>query len=422
MTEWRTYALGNLGAPQENAFATGPFGSSISRKYFVDEGIPVIRGSNLSTDVGTMLKDEQFVFVDEDMAAKFPRSIVRRGDLLFTCWGTVGQVGYVPDESKYERYIVSNKQMKMTPDSTRVDSLFLYYLLSSPQMLHEFRSQAIGTSVPGFNLGQLKKMTVSLPHLTVQEGISRSLRYLDEMIEKNQQQLAILEQMAQLLYRDWFVRFRFAGDQDIKTIESELGPIPQDWLVHRLGDECQLVMGQSPKSEYYNDVGAGLPFHQGVTDFGRRFPTHRRWTTVDKRVAEKGDILFSVRAPVGRINVAPSRLVVGRGLCAIRSSDGHQNFLLQQLKERFAVEDSMGGGTIFNSVTKKDVESIALLKPSDQLVQEFESVVSPIVSLVENLTRMNIVLSETRDLLLPGLVSGEMDISGRDLALGAMGA
>ena len=179
-------------------------------------------------------------------------------------------------------------------------------------------------------------------------------------------------------------------------------------------------MGQSPKSEYYNDIGEGLPFHQGVSDFGRRFPTHTKWTTVDKRLAEPGDILFSVRAPVGRINVAPDRLVVGRGLSAIRALDGFQNFLLMQLKDKFSVEDSMGGGTIFNAVTKKDMESIVLLKPTTVVLKAFEAMAAPMADLVANLTRQNIALQAARDLLLPRLVSGELDVSELDLDLVAV--
>lgn len=181
-------------------------------------------------------------------------------------------------------------------------------------------------------------------------------------------------------------------------------------------------MGQSPKSELYNDIGEGLPFHQGVTDFGPRFPTHTKWTTVDKRVAEPGDILFSVRAPVGRINVASDRLVVGRGLSAIRAMDGNQNFLLAQLKDKFAIEDSIGGGTIFNAVTKKDMESIQLLRPLGSIVEAFEAVAAPIADLIATLFRQYFILHEARDLLLPRLVSGELDVSELDLGLEAVGA
>ena len=147
--------------------------------------------------------------------------------------------------------------------------------------------------------------------------------------------------MAQAIYREWFVHFRFPGHKKAKRVPSPLGPIPEGWEARKLGDECEIVMGQSPKSEFYNQQGEGLPFHHGVTDFGPHFPTDRVYCTVENRIAEAGDILFSVRAPVGRINVTLSRIIIGRGLGAIRNRRGNQTFTLHQLKERFSEEDTI---------------------------------------------------------------------------------
>ena len=126
MSEWQHVTVEELAAAEPNAMATGPFGSSISSKFFVDEGVPVIRGSNLSEKVGTRLDESKLAFVTEEKAQELARSIARRGDLIFTCWGTIGQVGLIDERSQYEEYIVSNKQMKLTPDPDKADSLFLY--------------------------------------------------------------------------------------------------------------------------------------------------------------------------------------------------------------------------------------------------------------------------------------------------------
>ena len=169
-------------------------------------------------------------------------------------------------------------------------------------------------------------------------------------------------------------------------------------------------MGQSPRSEFYNDTGKGLPFHQGVADFGDRFPSDRMYCTVQNRVAEAGDILFSVRAPVGRINIANKRMVIGRGLCAIRSRTGNQYFVFQQLKEKFQETDTMGGGTIFKSVTKEDVHGIKIIEPSNKVHDGFDEIINPVFSELEILTNKNVILRKTRDLLLPKLISGEVDV------------
>jgi len=261
----------------------------------------------------------------------------------------------------------------------------------------------------------IKDLEVPAPPLPIQRKIAAILSAYDDLIENNTRRIQILEEMARAIYREWFVNFRFPGHENVKMVSSELGPIPEGWEVKPLGEVCNIVMGQSPKSEYYNQIGDGLPFHQGVTDFGTHFPHDRVYCTLRNRVAEKGDILFSVRAPVGRINVANKRIVIGRGLCAIRSRDDMQTFILYQLKEKFKEEDTIGGGTIFQAVTKNDMLSIKTLVPPVKVVKQFEALAKLILSEIEILTLTNANLRQPRDLLLPKLISGELDVSELDI-------
>ncbi len=174
------------------------------------------------------------------------------------------------------------------------------------------------------------------------------------------------------------------------------------------------------KSEFYNEIGEGLPFHQGVTNFGARFPTDKTYCSVLNRIAEAGDILFSVRAPVGRINIATKKIIIGRGLCAIRSKLENQAFLFQQLKEKFQEEDSIGGGTIFKSVTKEDMHGIKIIVPPSLLMDKFEGIIQPVFQSIEVLTTKNANLRQTRDLLLPKLISGEIDVENLDIETGVI--
>ena len=141
--DWIEVSVEDIKAPSANSLATGPFGSSISSRFFQDSGIPVIRGSNLSEDIDKRLVYKDTVFVSEEKSQKFSRSIVRRGDLVFTCWGTIGQVGLIDERSRYPEYVISNKQMKLSPDPEWVDSLFLYYLFSGSEMSSRIKNQAI---------------------------------------------------------------------------------------------------------------------------------------------------------------------------------------------------------------------------------------------------------------------------------------
>lgn len=240
----------------------------------------------------------------------------------------------------------------------------------------------------------------------MQRRIADILSAYDDLIENNLRRIALLEESARLLYREWFVRLRFPGHEHTRIVDG----VPKGWERKRLHELAAITMGQSPESQYYNDIGEGLPFHQGVTDFGDRFITHTKFTTALNRVAESGDILCSVRAPVGRINLTPEKIVIGRGLAAIRSAFNHQCILFYQLKAHFFKEDMIGTGAIFASVTKSELENQELLTPSTSLIRAFEAIVQPIDEQIRVFFLQNQKLKLARDLLLPRLMRGEIAV------------
>ena len=269
------------------------------------------------------------------------------------------------------------------------DSQYVGFVVESDEYRQFIQLNLSGTAQPQANAQVLTSFPIPLPPLPTQRKIAAVLSSYDDLIENNTRRIKILEEMASAIYREWFVEFRFPGHEQVEMVESELGLIPQGWEVKQLGEMCHVIMGLSPKSEFYNETGDGLPFHQGVTDFGERFPTDRVYCTIQKRVAEADDILFSVRAPVGRINIANKKVVIGRGLSAIRSKNGNQTFLLQQLKDRFQEEDTMGSGAIFNAIRKTDLLGIPLLKPTESVIGKFEEIVNLIFAELANLTLKN---------------------------------
>lgn len=200
MRDVNVVPLGSLGADRPAAFATGPFGSAVSAKNFRDNGVPMLRGSNLSEDTGIRLDESDVVFVSEELANNFRRSIAVPGDLIFTCWGTVGQLGLIGEGGRSDRYLVSNKQMKMTPDASRVSSLYLYYYLSQPTMIALIKGQSIGSSVPGFNLGQLKELPIELPGIKEQQAIAEVLGALDDKIAANDRTRSLSRELARTVF------------------------------------------------------------------------------------------------------------------------------------------------------------------------------------------------------------------------------
>ena len=227
---------------------------------------------------------------------------------------------------------------------------FLYYNLLYRGRAGRFAPLFTGATIKHLPRQQLAKVEVDVPPMEVQERIVDILSAYDDSIENNRRRISLLERAARALYREWFVRLRFPGYGRTRIVDG----MPEGWDRKPLGEIANITMGQSPKSIHYNETGDGLPFHQGVADFGDRFPSHRMYSVLGARVAVPGDILFSVRAPVGRINITLDRIVIGRGIAAIKSVQDRQIFLFYALKNHFFREDMIGGGTIFSAVTKKE--------------------------------------------------------------------
>ena len=370
---------------------------------------PVFLGIKNVTDDGRLDLAEIRHIAEDDYAAWTRRVEPHPGDLVFTYEATLNRYAFIPNGF---RGCLGRRMALIRTDPRKVDVRFLLYYFFTEEWRAVIRKNMLtGATVDRIPLTSFPEFPVKAPPLSVQQRIADVLSAYDELIENNQRRIQILETMARALYREWFVEFRFPGHDKIPRVACPLGDIPQGWEVKKLKDVCHLTMGQSPKSEFYNQIGEGQPFHQGVTDFGDRFPTDRLFCTVEGRVAEAGDILFSVRAPVGRMNIADKRMVLGRGLSAIRHNEGHQAFLWEQLRNRFSKDDMMGNGAIFAAVTKGDMQGIELVCPPSALVGAAAKHFEPINFQIGALTKTIQNLRRTRDLLLPRLLSGQLTLN-----------
>jgi type I restriction enzyme S subunit len=199
-------------------------------------------------------------------------------------------------------------------DDRQLDRGFAYFLFASDVVRAQLRGSATGSTVRHTAPGRVHSAKILLPPLATQRKIAAILSAYDDAIENNSNRINKLEEIAQRIYREWFVEFRYPDHENVPLVDSELGPIPHGWTVARLSSLATVVMGQSPPSSAYNRDGIGLPFHQGVGSYGAHFPVHEVYSTVGGRLANNGDILVSVRAPVGRINLADRQMILGRGL------------------------------------------------------------------------------------------------------------
>ena len=227
--------------------------------------------------------------------------------------------------------------------------------------------------------------------------------------------------MAKQLYDYWFVQFDFPNE-DGKPYKSSGGKmiwndklkreIPEEWSDGNLSDIANITMGQSPEGSSYNEEGLGCIFYQGSTDFGIRFPSIRMYTTAPARYAKFGDILMSVRAPVGAVNIANTDCCIGRGLSAINSKIGSLTyiyFIIHYFKVKF--DNLNSAGTTFGSITKEDLYKLPVVIPSDNIIRSFESLCKPIFDRQMNIGLEIENLTKQRDELLPLLMNGQVSVN-----------
>ena len=405
MSEWKEVEIGSI------CKIIG--GYAFKSKDFIQEGIPVIKIKNLK---GKNVSVEDTDFVDPKFLHINQKFIISYNDILVALTGShitlpASAVGRVVKSRITDTLLMNQRVGKFQVNNKLCDHDYMYYVASSDAFFDQVGLRSRGAAnQANISGGDIEGIKIQLPPLPAQKKIAKILSNYDDLIENNLKRIKLLEESARLTYEEWFLRFRIDGDK--LGVDSETG-LPFGWRYIKLKECCDLTMGQSPKSEFYNELEEGLPFHQGVTNYGFRFPTNSTWSTAGTRVARKGDILFSVRAPVGRLNIAIENIILGRGLSGIRHKEDLNSFLFYQLQNIFFEDNLMGGGVIFDSVTKRDVESISI-RYSDEFSKNFDDLVQPMDSEIENLTNQNQLLKEARDILLPRLMTGMIDVEKMD--------
>ena len=363
-----------------------------------DVGIPVVKIGSI-TDTGTVdLESGQFLpeaLVEE----RHERFFLNSGDVVLGMTGE-GKIGRIRND---QRGLLNQRVCKLSTFDT-LDQNYLWLAIRTVDYTRVFAQLAQGAAQANISGSQIEALEIPWPEKRHRIRITGILSAYDDLIENNRQRIALLEEAARLLYREWFVHFRFPGHEHVKVIDG----LPEGWARKSLVSLAEIIMGQSPRSRFYNDHGVGIPFHQGVTDYGFRFVSDRIYSSSTTKLAMPGDILVSVRAPVGRINITRNKIVLGRGLAALRSRTAHQSFVFYALKDYFYAEDIIGSGSIYAATNKKELENQEFIEPSPRLLGEFEDQVNPIDDQILCLSNQNEKLMQARDLLLPRLMSGEI--------------
>jgi type I restriction enzyme S subunit len=356
--------------------------------------------------------------------------LLKKGDLLFARQSLVlsgaGKCSIFIGASEpitYEGHLIRARL-----NNSIAEPSFYYYFFNSSFGIQSIESIVEQVAAAGIRGSDLAKLTVPYYPLPEQHAIAHILGALDDKIELNRKMNETLEAMARAIFKSWFVDFnpvraRMEGRKPVGMdeetaklfpdgfVDSELGKIPKGWRVGKLGDDFNLTMGQSPPGSTYNEDGKGMPFYQGRADFGFRYPSRRIYCTSPSRLANSGDTLVRVRAPVGDINMTDEQCCIGRGVAAIRHKTGSRSYtyyamnLLDDDFARFEAE-----GTVFGSINKKDFLSLNCIIPQDTIIRRFEHKTYPLDQLILINKTQSRTLATIRDTLLPKLLSGQIRI------------
>ena len=446
MSDWKVMKLSEVAT-----IVGGGTPSSSKSEYFENGNIPWITPKDLSGyNKRYISKGERNITelgLKNSSAKLLPKNTV-----LLTSRAPIGYVAIASNE------ISTNQGFKNLVLNDGHIPEFFYYLLKNN--VHILESRATGSTFKEISGQILKDTELSIPTLDIQQKIVDILSPLDDKIELNTQINKTLEQIAQTLFKSWFVNFdpvrakvqalsdglsleqaelaamqassgktpkeltalsqtqpdRYAELVETakafpcEMVEVDGVEVPKGWKLSTIGDCYDVVMGQSPKGETYNENKQGMLFYQGRAEFGWRFPTPRLFTTDPKRIAEQNSILMSVRAPVGDINIALEKCCIGRGLAALQHKSKSLSFGLYQIQSIKSELDLFNGeGTVFGSINQANLKNIQIINPDEKFIQLFEKYLSSCDSKIMNNEIENNALKEIRDLLLPRLLSGDFN-------------
>ena len=377
-------------------------------------GYKLVTSKNITSD-GINISDAYFIS-EQDYFDINKRSKVCQWDILFSMIGTVGNL-YLEENSNID-YAIKNIGVFSCQDEFKAK--WLFYYLQSPMAKNHIKRFLNGAVQKFLSLEQLRNFPI-LPFEKDKIPIVEILSALDKKIALNKQINGRLEEMAKTLYDYWFVQFDFpdANGKPYKSSGGEMvfdetlkREIPKGWAVKSLNQVADIVMGQSPVGASYNLEQEGTIFFQGSTDFDWRFPNVRQYTTSPTRFAQKGDILLSVRAPVGDLNISPFECCIGRGLAALRSKSGNNSFLFYVMKYfKTVFERRNTEGTTFGSITKDDLHSLKLAVPADKVLEKYNEISSKYDEMIFIRSQQNHQLTQLRDFLLPMLMNGQISVT-----------
>jgi type I restriction enzyme S subunit len=385
------FSIDEIKSSEKYSLVGGPFGSNLTSKDYVQMGVPVIRGANLSQDYRFI--DENFVFVTANKADSLISNTAYPGDIIFTQRGTLGQVGMIPDEPRYPRYIVSQSQMKLTVDKAKADAKFIYYLFCNDTTVESIKNMSITSGVPHINLGILKAFKICLPPIGTQILISNILGNYDDLIENNAKRIKLLENSVEFLYHEWFILLRFPGHEHSYSTTR----IPKDWEPSTLGKILTLKRGYDLPESLREPGNFPIVSSSGITGLH------------SKKMAIAPGVVTGRYGTIGKVYYINQDYWPLNTALYVQDFKGNDPLFIYYLLKQ-TLNGVQSDKAAVPGVNRNVLHMRAILWPPKSLREAFCDFARENNNQIRTLELMNEKLRAARDLLLPRLMSGEISV------------
>ena len=400
---YETYRIADL----IDEIAMGPFGSNIKVSCFVDSGVPVLNGSNLE---GFSLSEKTFRYVTRKKADSLNKANAHRGDIVITHRGTLGQIVFIPQDSKYDRYVISQSQFRVRCNDKVLPEYLVYYF-HTPIGQHKLLSNASQVGVPALARpsSTFQQIEVVLPELSIQKCVVEIISTIQKKIVNNQELNDNLEQQAQSYFQELFV--------------DNADP---EWAIGTISDLGTVVGGSTPskaKPEYYTESGIAWITPKDLSNNKSKFVSHGENDITElglknssAAIMPEGTVLFSSRAPIGYIAIAAGEVTTNQGFkSVVPKPEIGTPFVYFFLKNTLPVIEGMASGSTFKEVSGSTMKNVPAVIPDAETLAKFSDFCAPIFAQQRILEEQNQSLATLRDNLLPKLMSGEIDVSAVQL-------
>lgn len=400
---YETYRIADL----IDEIAMGPFGSNIKVSCFVDSGVPVLNGSNLE---GFSLSEKTFRYVTREKADSLNKANAHRGDIVITHRGTLGQIVFIPQDSKYDRYVISQSQFRVRCNDKVLPEYLVYYF-HTPIGQHKLLSNASQVGVPALARpsSTFQQIEVVLPELSIQKRVVEIISTIQKKIVNNQELNDNLEQQAQSYFQELFV--------------DNADP---EWAIGTISDLGTVVGGSTPskaKPEYYTESGIAWITPKDLSINKSKFVSHGENDITElglknssAAIMPEGTVLFSSRAPIGYIAIAAGEVTTNQGFkSVVPKPEIGTPFVYFFLKNTLPVIEGMASGSTFKEVSGSTMKNVPAVIPDAETLAKFSDFCAPIFAQQRIWEEQNQSLATLRDNLLPKLMSGEIDVSAVQL-------